>query len=66
MLTLAQVLKMIPVSRMTIYRWRRAGLFPQGHGRRKLLWIAEDVRIWQENQPLDTALHDKIVRIRRH
>ncbi|WP_445215499.1 helix-turn-helix transcriptional regulator [Bradyrhizobium sp. Pa8] len=63
MLTAEQVLAMIPVSRTTLFRMERDGLFPKGRaiGLHRKLWFKDEVVAWQQalqdpNSPLAQAL----------
>jgi len=53
MLTIQQVLEIVPASRSTIWRMERAGTFPPSHllspGRR--VWFADDIAGWQDALP---------------
>lgn len=53
MLTIQQVLKIIPVSRTTIFHMERAGTFPRSHllspGRR--VWFEDEILAWQNGLP---------------
>jgi prophage regulatory protein len=51
MLTAEQVLEIIPVSRTTLFRLERDGLFPEGQpitAHRKL-WFKDEVIAWQKD-----------------
>ena len=59
MLTAEQVLEMIPVSRTTLFRLERDGLFPQGQAitPHRKLWFKDEVIAWQRAlQDPDSAL----------
>jgi len=49
---LAQVLKLVPVSRTSIWRWVNAGTFPKPLklAEKTTAWRAEDVRDWINSQ----------------
>ena len=51
MLTLDQVLAMIPFDRPFLFRLQAEHLFPQGHfiSPRKRLWFKEDIVQWQRD-----------------
>lgn len=53
MLTIAQVLAIVPVGRSTIFRMERKGTFPASYwpspGRR--VWFEDEVAAWQEALP---------------
>jgi prophage regulatory protein len=63
MLTAEQVLAMIPISRTTLFRLERDGLFPQGlliTPHRKL-WFKDEVIAWQKDlQDPDSALSQAV------
>jgi prophage regulatory protein len=48
LLRLWHVLRLVPVSRATLYRWIRAEKFPQGKhlSNRIVVWRREDVQDW--------------------
>lgn len=50
MLTAEQVLEMIPISRTTLFRLERDGLFPQGQAitPHRKLWFKDEVIAWQK------------------
>jgi prophage regulatory protein len=63
MLTSEQVLALIPISRTTLFRLERDGLFPAGQviGPHRKLWFKDDVVVWQRTlqdpaSPLAQAL----------
>jgi prophage regulatory protein len=49
MLSVKQVLKIVPFSRATLYREMDAGRFPPAHeiAPRRIAWFADDVKVWQ-------------------
>jgi predicted DNA-binding transcriptional regulator AlpA len=51
MLNEAQVLALIPVSRTTLHRMTKSGLFPKGTyvSANRRLWFADEVAAWQAN-----------------
>ncbi len=54
---LAQVLKLVPVSRTSIWRWVNAGTFPKPLklAEKTTAWRAEDVRDWINSQASKAA-----------
>jgi prophage regulatory protein len=59
MITADQILTLIPMSRTTLFRLERDGLFPQGIavGPHRKLWFKDDVVAWQtEAQDRGSAL----------
>ena len=57
LLTIEQVLRMVPVSRTTLLKMEREGRFPAGHfisGNRKV-WISSDVEQWMRALPTESA-----------
>jgi prophage regulatory protein len=55
MLTIEEVLNIVPVSEKTIYRMQKAGTFPRSHpmfpgskGPMRRFWYADEIRAWQE------------------
>ncbi|MET3994998.1 prophage regulatory protein [Bradyrhizobium sp. S3.9.2] len=63
MITSDQILAMIHMSRTTLFRLERDGLFPQGQviGPHRKLWFKDEVAAWQHNlqdpnSPLAAAL----------
>jgi predicted DNA-binding transcriptional regulator AlpA len=59
MLTIDQVLDIIPVGRTTIFRMERDGRFPSSHwpspGRR--CWFEDEVVAWQETLPTNNRIN---------
>jgi prophage regulatory protein len=53
MLSVDQVLELIPVSRMTLFRMERKGLFPASHyvSANRRFWYADEILAWQEALP---------------
>ncbi|QOZ68850.1 helix-turn-helix transcriptional regulator [Bradyrhizobium arachidis] len=51
MLTAEQVLALIPISRSTLFRLERDGLFPQGEAitPHRKLWFKDEVIAWQRD-----------------
>ncbi|SHH42914.1 prophage regulatory protein [Bradyrhizobium erythrophlei] len=49
MLSIKQVLALIPFSRATLYREMEAGRFPAAHeiAPRRIAWFKDDVAAWQ-------------------
>lgn len=49
----SEVLSLLGISRITLYEWRRRGLFPAATrlGPRLLAWPADVVRAWQDGRP---------------
>jgi len=53
MLTVEDVLKLIPISRTTLWRMQRDKQFPKGHiVRGQKVWYADAVAAWQNDLPL--------------
>jgi len=52
-----QVLAMTGLSRMTIYRLERAGLFPARRklGKNSVGWVDEDISSWISSRPVGLA-----------
>ena len=50
LLRLPAVLELVPVSKATLYRWTRAGMFPQARAltptRSTVAWSAAEVHAW--------------------
>jgi len=49
MMSIEQVLALIPVSRTTLWQMEQEGRFPKGHyvSNNRKLWIADEVTQWQ-------------------
>jgi predicted DNA-binding transcriptional regulator AlpA len=64
MLTLEQVLAVIPVSKATLWRMQRDGTFPQSRmiSPKQRAWYEDEVLAWQRSLPPN----DKIGRRIRH
>ena len=52
-LRMRELLGLLGVSRVTLWDWRRRGLFPAPHrlGPNTIAWTLEDVRAWQSSRP---------------
>jgi prophage regulatory protein len=52
-LSTRQVLQITGKHRVTIYRWIRAGIFPEKHERRghKVGWLRSDIEAWLQRAP---------------
>jgi prophage regulatory protein len=52
-LGLPQVLKLVPVSRSTLYAWMLNGLFPNPYkiGPRRVAWRRDELEAWQRSRP---------------
>jgi predicted DNA-binding transcriptional regulator AlpA len=66
MLTLTQVLSMIPFDRTFLFRMENDGLCPQGHfvSARKKLWFRDEVSRWQRDLQDPNSELSKAVRAR--
>jgi len=54
MLTVEDVLELIPISRTTLWRMERAKQFPEGYiVRGQKVWYADEVAAWQAGLPPD-------------
>ena len=54
LIDLSEVRRLVPVSRVTIWAWRRQGQFPSPvrlPGSRRVVWRARDVRKWITDRP---------------
>jgi len=53
MLSITQVLRLVPVTRQSIYRMERSGQFPKSHyvSSHRRLWYADEIAQWQQNLP---------------
>jgi prophage regulatory protein len=64
MLTAEQVLAQIPISRTTLFRLERDGVFPQGQAitPHRKLWFKDEVVSWQRDlQDPDSALSQAVL-----
>lgn len=53
MLTVEDVLRLIPISRTTLWRMERDKQFPKGHiVRKQKVWYGDELAAWQEALPL--------------
>jgi prophage regulatory protein len=56
LLRLPAVLELVPVSKATLYRWTRAGMFPQARAltptRSTVAWSAAEVHAWIASKQL--------------
>jgi predicted DNA-binding transcriptional regulator AlpA len=53
MLTIEQVLEIVPVARRTIYRMEKEGRFPKGTfiSVNRKAWFADEIAEWQDTLP---------------
>ncbi len=54
LLTAADITRLLKISRITLYAWRKAGRFPEGFqfgGATRLRWRERDVVAWIDQQP---------------
>ena len=58
MLDIEQVLKIVPVSRTTLFRMERDKQFPPSHAisPRKRAWFADEVLAWQKALPVNSRI----------
>jgi predicted DNA-binding transcriptional regulator AlpA len=58
MLTLAQVLEIVPLKRTTLFKMERDGRFPASHyaSANRRFWFADEVAAWQETLPVNERL----------
>lgn len=63
MLTVAQVLEIVPVKRTTLFKMERAGTFPASHyaSANRRFWFADEVAQWQRALPTNSRIHRKHV-----
>lgn len=63
MLTLAQVLEIVPVGRTTLFKMERKGTFPASHyaSANRRFWFADEVAAWQETLPVNGRISRKPV-----
>jgi prophage regulatory protein len=63
MLTLAQVLEIVPVSRTTLFKMERNGTFPASHyiSPNRRVWYADEVAQWQASVPRNSRIGRKRV-----
>ena len=60
LLSLAQLLEKVPVTRQTIYNWEKAGDFPKRitiGGR--IFWLLSEVNAWIDEQVAKSRLQDQ-------
>lgn len=55
MLTIAQVLEIVPVSRSTLFNMERKGTFPASHyaSANRRIWFADEIAEWQATLPVN-------------
>ncbi|WP_407119027.1 helix-turn-helix transcriptional regulator [Bradyrhizobium sp. LMG 9283] len=58
MLSVEQVLEILPLSRTTLFRMERDGVFPPSHSisAGKRAWYADEVLAWQKALPLNNRI----------
>jgi predicted DNA-binding transcriptional regulator AlpA len=66
MLTIAQVLEIVPVGRTTLFKMEREGTFPASHyvSANRRFWYADEVAEWQAALPLNRRIRRKPVQVR--
>jgi predicted DNA-binding transcriptional regulator AlpA len=65
MLTIAQVLEIVPVGRTTLFKMEREGTFPASHyvSANRRFWYADEVAEWQAGLPLNRRIRRKLVQV---
>jgi prophage regulatory protein len=63
MLTVAQVLEIVPVRRTTLFRMERDGRFPASHyvSPNRRFWYADEIAAWQDSLPVNGRITGKRV-----
>jgi predicted DNA-binding transcriptional regulator AlpA len=63
MLTVAQVLEIIPVSRTTLFKMERRGTFPASHyaSANRRFWYGDEIAAWQDTLPVNRRIRRKPV-----
>lgn len=63
MLTVGQVLDIVPVKRTTLFKMERDGRFPASHyaSANRRFWFADEVAAWQDTLPVNARLRRKMV-----
>jgi predicted DNA-binding transcriptional regulator AlpA len=58
MLTLAQVLDIVPVKRTTLFKMEKKGTFPASHyaSANRRFWFADEIARWQANLPTNNRI----------
>jgi prophage regulatory protein len=58
MLTLAQVLDIVPLKRTTLFKMEKNGTFPASHyaSANRRFWFADDLARWQANLPTNNRI----------
>lgn len=66
MLTVAQVLEIVPVRRTTLFKMERQGTFPTSHyaSANRRFWFADEIAEWQASLPLNRRINRKPVQRR--
>jgi predicted DNA-binding transcriptional regulator AlpA len=66
MLTIAQVLEIVPVGRTTLFKMEREGTFPASHyvSANRRFWYADEVAEWQATLPQNHRITRKRVQAR--
>jgi prophage regulatory protein len=64
MLSVDQVLEILPVSRTTLFRMERDGMFPPSHNisAQKRAWYADEVLAWQKALPINDRINRRVAR----
>ena len=63
MLTIAQVLEIVPVRRTTLFKMERQGTFPASHyaSPNRRFWFADEVAEWQATLPPNRRINRRHV-----
>jgi predicted DNA-binding transcriptional regulator AlpA len=58
MLTIAQVLEIVPVRRTTLFKMERKGTFPPSHyaSANRRFWFADEIAQWQASLPVNDRI----------
>ena len=61
MLTVAQVLEIVPVGRTTLFKMERQGTFPTSHyaSANRRFWFADEIAGWQATLPTNSRIGRK-------
>lgn len=56
MITMEQVLKMVPIGKSTLKRMIKDGRFPSGHyvTPNRRFWLIEEIMVWQNSLPAES------------
>jgi len=67
MITVKQVLEIVPVSKASLRRWARTGEFPKPHklGENRIMWYRDEIEAWQKALTNDPIVQPRWERLKK-